>query len=83
MVIYLCEPQLPKFTRKGVGIMPSQIGKVRIYGCKEEATSPALVTCVKCKVQAVPRGISSSRRTAKGEKCCPNCGHVHGRVKGS
>lgn len=64
---------------KGYDNMANQIGKTRRYGNVDEATSSARVQCAKCKVYAVPRGISSSKRTAKGEKHCPNCGHVHGR----
>jgi hypothetical protein len=60
--------------------MPSQIGKTRIYSNVDEKTSPELVTCQKCHVKAVPRGITSTKATASGEKHCPNCGHIHGRA---
>lgn len=57
----------------------SQIGKTRVYTNVDEKNSPAKVQCAKCQVYAVPRGISSSKPTASGEKHCPNCGHIHGR----
>jgi transposase len=59
--------------------MASQIGTTREYTHVDEATSPKLKTCPLCKVKAVPRGITSTRESATGEKHCPNCGHVHGR----
>jgi transposase len=61
--------------------MASQIGDERYYTSVESENDSAanMVTCVKCKVKAVPRGITSTRTSAEGEKHCPNCGHVHGR----
>lgn len=61
--------------------MASQIGKTRVYSSIDEKNAPSLVTCPNCKVQVVPRGISSSRKHDIGdmEKHCPNCGHVFGR----
>lgn len=59
--------------------MAKQIGVTRVYGSKDEANSTKKQQCPKCSVFVVPRGISSSRATAKGEKHCPNCGHVFGR----
>lgn len=61
--------------------MASQIGTTRVYTSKEAEldTAATRVRCVKCQVTAVPRGITSSRSSAVGEKHCPNCGHIHGR----
>lgn len=65
--------------RKEVDNMP-QIGDTRIYTSVDEKTSPSKTECPKCQVYAVPRGITSSRTTAAGEKHCPNCGHIYGRT---
>lgn len=59
--------------------MGTQIGKTRIYGSIDERNSPKKKQCPNCKVYAVPRGITSSRAVAPGEKHCPNCGHIYGR----
>jgi len=59
--------------------MADQIGLTRIYTNVEEKTNPAKVQCSLCKVYAVPRGITSTRPNAAGEKHCPNCGHINDR----
>ncbi len=62
--------------------MATQIGVTRVYTERSEATDPKLVECVKCRVKAVPRGITSTTKgaaVAAGEGHCPNCGHIHGR----
>lgn len=63
--------------------MASQIGVTREYTSVDESERSNLTTCPLCKVKAVPRGISSTRKDDLGvgaEKHCPNCGHVHGRA---
>jgi len=60
--------------------MASQIDTTRIYTSVDEADSPSKVKCDKCQVYVVPRGINSTRKSAPGEKHCPNCGHVFGRA---
>jgi ribosomal protein S27AE len=57
----------------------TQIGDTRVYTNVDEANSSKKQQCPKCKVFVVPRGISSTRPTAAGEKHCPNCGHIFGR----
>jgi uncharacterized Zn finger protein len=61
--------------------MASQVDKTRVYTSLDEADSPEKIQCPLCKVYAVPRGISSTRKNDIDgqEKHCPNCGHVHGR----
>lgn len=61
--------------------MASQIGVTRVYSSLDEKTDSRKIQCPKCKVLAVPRGISESGKNDLGsiEKHCPNCGHVHGR----
>ncbi len=58
--------------------MASQIGTTRVYTDPSEAGSSRKVTCGKCGVMVVPKGISDTRNTAQGTHC-PNCGHVFGR----
>lgn len=60
--------------------MARQYGVTRVYSSVDEATSTKKQQCPKCKVFVVPRGISSTRAVAAGEKHCPNCGHVFGRA---
>ena len=61
--------------------MATQIGKERIYTSVDEKDRRDKVQCAICKVIAVPRGITSTRKDDIGaqEKHCPNCGHIHGR----
>lgn len=62
--------------------MASQIGDVREFTSVDESERSNLKTCPNCKVQAVPRGITTTRKDDLGvgaETHCPNCGHVHGR----
>lgn len=61
--------------------MASQIGQTRIYSSLDEATDKRKTQCPKCKVFAVPRGISESGKNDLGniERHCPNCGHIYGR----
>lgn len=61
--------------------MGTQIDKTRVYTSLDEADSPKLTQCPLCKVKAVPRGITSTRKDDHGsaEVHCPNCGHVYGR----
>lgn len=61
--------------------MASQIGETRVYTSLDEETSSKLIECPLCKVKAVPRGITSTRKDDHGstEVHCPNCGHIHGR----
>jgi len=61
--------------------MATQIGQTRVYTSVDEANAPSKVQCPLCKVYAVPRGITSTRKhdISGQEKHCPNCGHVYGR----
>lgn len=59
--------------------MASQIDKTRVYSDPNEDTDIHKIRCPKCKVYAVPRGITWSGPHAGDTKVhCPNCGHVHG-----
>lgn len=60
--------------------MAKQWGANRLYTSVKEATNVNKRQCPRCNVIAVPRGIADSRKTASGEKHCPNCGHVYGRA---
>lgn len=59
--------------------MANQYGATRVYTTADEATSPRKVMCDKCKVYTVPKGLQTNHinPSAKQEKYCPNCGHVH------
>jgi transcription elongation factor Elf1 len=61
--------------------MGNQIDATREYTSVDESESPQLRNCPNCRVNAVPRGISSSHKAGvvEGEVHCPNCGHVYGR----
>lgn len=61
--------------------MASQYDATREYGSVDESELASLRMCPQCKVNAVPRGITSTRIVAHGEKSCPNCGYVFGRPK--
>lgn len=56
--------------------MASQIDTTREYTNVDESSSPRKVKCTLCKVNIVPKGITSTRGIPVGEKHCPNCGKV-------
>lgn len=65
---------------EGVYPMATQIGTTRIYTSVDEKERADLKECPQCRVKAVPRGITSSRKDDLGHerKMCPSCGHVYG-----
>lgn len=61
--------------------MAGQWGTNRKYSSSEETVSKVATQCPLCKVNVVPRGITSTRfgtivkaDYARSETCCPNCG---------
>lgn len=66
-----------------------QHGQIRAFSSVDEKTSKNLARCPRCHVNAVPRGVTSTRKygqadpeeggsppTVAGEKVCPNCNFV-------
>lgn len=65
--------------------MSSQFNETRVYSSANENTDTRKIQCPQCKVQSVPRGISTSGTNALGDvkTNCPNCGHVYGGLHNS